>query len=295
LLKFNKPVMKKVIQLVFAASLILTSLFFASCTGSGEKDPNPLADSLAGDNNNLKGELSAKEVALQEFVNSFNEIQANLDAIKEKEKLVNASSQGGDVKSKEEQIKADIQSIYELMAKNKSRIGSLNKKLKTANTKIDGLEQMIATLEAQLNEKDVQIGDLTSKIELLNIELSNLVVNYESLEQENQVKTEKINTAYYVIGTAKELKDKGITTKEGGFVGIGKTTNLKKDFNRDYFTKIDASQTTVIPLGAKKVKILSSHPSNSYKLVGEKPIEKLEISNVEDFWSVSKYLVIVID
>ncbi|HXB42092.1 MAG TPA: hypothetical protein VNZ49_16235 [Bacteroidia bacterium] len=287
--------MKTAIKFIFTLSIVFTSAFFTSCKNGEEKEPNPLADSLKGDNNNLKGELSEKEVALQEFVNSFNEIQANLDAIKEKEKIVNASASGGDVKSKEEQIKQDIQSIYELMAKNKSRVSSLNKKLKTANTKIDGLEKMIATLEAQLNEKDVQIGELRNKIEQLNIELSNLTVNYESLEQENQVKTEKLNLAYYVLGTAKELKEKGITTKEGGFVGIGKTTEIKKDFNRDYFTKIDVSQTTVIPIGAKKIKILSTHPSSSYKLVGQKPVEKLEITNAEDFWSVSKYLVIVIE
>ncbi len=281
--------------MTIVAGLLMVSTIFTSCNNTGEKEPNPLADSLAGDNSNLKGQLSEKEAAVQEFISAFNDIQANLDEIKEKEKIVSSSAQGGDVKSKEDQIKQDIQSIYELMAKNKSRISSLNKKLKTANTKIDGLEKMIATLEAQLNEKDVQIGELTNKIEQLNIELSNLVVNYESLEQENEVKTEKLNTAYYVIGTSKELKEKGITTKEGGFVGIGKTTNLKKDFNRDYFTKIDGSQISSIPLGAKKVKILSSHPSSSYKLVGEKPVEKLEITNAEEFWSVSKYLVIVIE
>lgn len=287
--------MKTFIKFILGVGLIAGPVFFTSCKNTNEKEANPLADSLATDNSNLKGQLTEKEAAVQEFINAFNDIQSNLDQIKEKEKIVNTTAQGGDVKSKEEQIKQDIQSIYELMAKNKSRISSLNKKLKTANTKIDGLEKMIATLEAQLNEKDLQIGELTNKIEQLNIELSNLTVNYESLEQENSVKTEKLNQAYYVLGTAKELKEKGITTKEGGFVGIGKTTELKKDFNRDYFTKIDATQTTVIPIGAKKIKILSSHPSSSYKLVGEKPVEKLEITNVEDFWSVSKYLVIVIE
>ncbi len=287
--------MKTAIKFICALSILFVAAFFTACDPGTEKDPNPLADSLAGDNQNLKGQLSEKEAAVQEFISAFNEIQSNLNDIKEKEKIVSSSTQGGDVKSKEDQIKEDIQAIYELMAKNKSRLSSLNKKLKTANTKIQGLEQMIATLEAQLNEKDVQIGELTNKIEQLNIELSNLTVNYESLEQENEVKTEKLNLAYYVIGTSKELKEKGIVTKEGGFVGIGKTTNIKKDFNRDYFTKIDISQTSVIPIGAKKIKILSSHPSNSYKLIGEKPVEKIEISNAEDFWSVSKYLVIVVE
>ena len=53
----------------------------------------------------------------------------------EKEKIVTASSQSGDVKSKEETIKEDIQAIYDLLAKNKNRIGSLSKKLKDSKSK----------------------------------------------------------------------------------------------------------------------------------------------------------------
>ena len=68
---------------------------------------------------------------------------------------------------------------------------------------------------------------------------------------------------------------------------------IKKDFSKDKFTKIDVTQTLSIPIGAKKVKILTSHPSTSYKLIGEKPVQKIEITNAADFWGASKYLVIV--
>jgi hypothetical protein len=74
---------------------------------------------------------------------------------------------------------------------------------------------------------------------------------------------------------------------------MGKSTKLKDDFNKDYFTKINASQINSILIGAKKVKILTNHPSNSYKLIGEGTVEKIEILNAEDFWSSSKYLVII--
>jgi DNA repair exonuclease SbcCD ATPase subunit len=232
-------------------------------------------------------------VALQEFVNSFNEIQENLNAIKEKEKIVTASSQSGDVKSKEETIKEDIQAIYDLMAKNKNRIGSLSKKLKNANSKIAGLEQMIATLQAQIDAKDGEISDLKAQLESKNIELSNIVMNLENVEAESSAKTEKLNTAFYAFGTSKELKEKNVITKEGGFIGMGKSTKLKDDFNKEYFTKVDASQVTSINIGAKKAKIITSHPTSSYKLVGEKTVEKIEILNAEDFWSNSKYLVII--
>jgi DNA repair exonuclease SbcCD ATPase subunit len=286
--------MKNLKFLAVALVMSIVSINFTSC-GSGEKEPNPLADSLGNVNNELSGKLTEKEAALQEFVTTFNEIQANLNEIKEKEKIVTSSTKGGDVKNKEEQIKEDIQAIYDLMGKNKSRINSLSKKLKASNSKIKGLEEMIANLEAQIADKDTQISELKAQVEALNIELSNINMNYEEVEQEVEVKTEKLNTAYYAFGTAKELKEKGITTKEGGFIGLGKSTKVKDDFNKEYFTKIDITQVNSINIGAKKAKILSSHPSSSYKLVGEKSVEKIEILNAEDFWGASKYLVIVIE
>lgn len=287
--------MKNIKFLIVALFMGIAAINFTSCKGSGEKEPNPLADSLSNINGELSGKLSEKEAALQQFVTTFNEIQDNLNAIKEKEKIVTGSAKSGDVKSKEDQIKEDIQAIYDLMGKNKNRINSLTKKLKASKVQIEGLEKMIATLQEQLNAKDTEITDLKAQIEALNIELSNINTNYEEVEQEVQVKTEKLNTAFYAFGTSKELKEKGIITKEGGFIGIGKSSKLKDDFNRDYFTKIDITQTSSINIGAKKAKILTTHPSSSYKLIGEKTVEKIEILNAEDFWGASKYLVIIIE
>lgn len=286
--------MKSIKILALALLIGAAGLFNTSC-GDKEKEANPLADSLSSVNGELSGKLNEKEAALQEFISSFNEIQDNLNAIKEKEKIVGKASASGDVKSKEDQIKEDIQAIYDLMNKNKSRIGSLTKKLKDSNLKLQGLEKMIENLQLSINQKDAEIGDLKSKIEGLNIELANLNTNYQAIEEESAGKTEVINTAYYAIGTSKELKEKNVISKEGGFIGIGKTTKVKDDFNKDYFTKINIETTTSINIGAKKAKILSSHPSSSYKLIGEKPVEKLEITNPQEFWSNSKYLVISIE
>ncbi len=286
--------MKNLKLILVGVCLSASTLFTTSC-GSEEKNENPLADSLSMVNDGLNGKLTEKEVAIQEFITSFNEIQDNLTAIKEKEKIVSNASASGDVKSKEGQIKEDIQAIYDLLAKNKNRIGSLSSKLKKAKSKISGLEEMIATLQAQIDSKDGEINDLKAQLEGKNIELSNIVMNLEAAETENTVKTEKLNTAYYAFGTSKELKEKNVISKEGGFIGLGKSTKLKSDFNKDYFTKVDVSTTTSINIGAKKAKVISSHPTNSYKLIGEKSIEKIEITNPDEFWSNSKYLVITIE
>jgi hypothetical protein len=113
---------------------------------------------------------------------------------------------------------------------------------------------------------------------------------------ENQ--TDVINTAYYTIGTYKELKAAGIVNKEGGFIGIGRTETITNDFNKEYFTQIDIRETTTIPIegGRKKVELLSNHSSNSfvYKQDGES-IVAISISNSGEFWKNSKYLVILLD
>lgn len=285
--------MKNLKLILVAAILSASTLFTTSCTGGAEKEKNPLADSLTGVNGELNGQLSEKEAALQEFVTSFNEIQDNLNAIKEKEKIVSKSAASGDVKSKEEQIKEDIQAIYDLLAKNKNRIGSLTKKLKDSNSKITGLDEMIASLQAQIDAKDAEVADLKTQLEAKNIELSNIQMNLETVEAESTNKTAMLNTAYYAMGTSKELKEKNVISKEGGFIGIGKSTKMKTDFNKEYFTKVDISATNSINIGSKKAKIITTHPSSSYKIVGEKPVERIDILNPTEFWSSSKYLVII--
>jgi len=287
--------MKKIKLAPFFVIIILTNLLVSNCGKGSDESENPIKDSVENVSGNLNGKLNEKDAAIQELVSSFNEIQENLNTIKEKEKIISKVTSDGDVKSKEDQIKEDIQSIYDLMGKNKDRIGSLSKKLKNSKLKIEGLEKMIENMQATLNLKDSEIEELKTKIEGLNVELSNLTTNYKAVENESNQKTEIINTAFYAIGTSKELKENNVITKEGGIIGLGKTTKLSSDFNKEYFTKINIEKTTSINLGAKKIKMLTTHPSSSYKLVGEKPIEKLEITNTKEFWSASKYLVIILD
>ena len=287
--------MKKIKHLAFFVIIILTNFLVSNCSKGSDDSENSIKDSIENVTSNLNGKLNEKDAAIQELVSSFNEIQENLNTIKEKEKIISKVTSDGDVKSKEDQIKEDIQSIYDLMAKNKDRIGSLSKKLKNSKLQIDGLEKMIENMQATLSLKDSEIEELKTKIEGLNVELSSLTTNYKAVENESNQKTEIINTAFYAIGTSKELKEKNVITKEGGIIGLGKTTKLSSDFNKEYFTKINIEKTTSINLGAKKIKMLTTHPSNSYKLIGEKPIEKLVITNTKEFWSASKYLVIILD
>lgn len=283
--------MKKLVYLI-------AFLPFAMSCGDGSKQGVLSAeDSLTAVSGGQAVRIHDQDSSIQSFIRGFNEIQANLDEIKEKEKIVASASKDAESrKSKEDQIVADIQAMYDLMNKNKQRIASLRATLKESNKKNDELEKFITRLTADIEQKDAQINDLKGQLEKLNIEMANLNTTYEEATQESAVKTEKLNTAYYAFGTSKELIKNNVLTKEGGFIGMGKTAKMKEDFNKGYFTKVDITSLSEIALGAKKAKMVTTHPAGSYKIEGtDGKAEKLVITNHEEFWSASKYLVIVVE
>ena len=287
--------MKKIIYLIALLPLAI------GCGGNKQAGEITVEDSLQAVTSGQKVRIHDQDSSLQLFIEGYNAIQDNLDMIKEKEKIVSEVSKDAETrKSKEEQIVSDIQSIYDALNQNKERLAKLQSKLNKTNKKHEAeqkeMQKFIDRLTSQLAAKETEIADLKTQMEQLNVEMTNLKVTYNETVQESAVKTEKLNSAYYAFGTAKELIKNGVLTKEGGFIGMGKTEKMKADFNKTYFTKIDISATNSLVLSGKKAKVITTHPASSYKIQGtDGKAERIVITNPDDFWSASKYLVIVID
>jgi len=287
--------------------LIPAMLMTASCNKQKEENAR-----LKAKNDSLLALGYQKDTTVMEFVRAFNEIQSNLDSIKMKENIIGQNTKGGtEVQaSAREQITGDINSIYQMLEKNRATVASLQKKLKASNTKNTQLETMIDNLNKSIVEKDAEIAELKDQLGKLNIkvtdlgnQVSTLNTNVDNLSAENKAKqqaidekTAALNTGYYVVGTTKELKEKKVIDKTGGFIGLGRTKTLT-DFDKSNFTKIDITTLTEIPINKKKATLLSNHPAGSYKLEGtpKKSVDKLVILNYADFWSRSKFLVIAAD
>ncbi len=283
-------------KLIFIALMIP---FLFACNGKKKE-----FESLQSRYDSLLTLGFTKDTTILDYLESFNAIQANLDSIKQAEMIITQNaSNGGELETdQKEQINRDINMIYEMLQKNKQTIAEFKSKLKKSNAKVASLEQMIDRMSKQIEEKDGEIAQLREQLEKMNIQIEILNTNVENLASEGSAKsqtireqTETINTAYYVIGTKKELLEQKIITIEGGFAGIGRNKKLKEDFNRDYFTRIDITKLSSIPVLKKKASIITTHPSQSYKLYGEKTVDSLVILNAKDFWAASKYLVIIVD
>jgi hypothetical protein len=252
----------------------------------------------------------AKDSTITDFVSSMNEIQANLDSIRELEDIVNIESQSNAEPgtNRHNKILDGIAMINNLLQKNKELVAAQEKKLGASSYQMREMKEMLSRMTRQMEEKDAAIAGLKEQLERLHFNVDslnrNLMAANESADLQSKTLDEKIslineqttelNTAYYVFGTAKELVENGIVEKLGGFLGIGRSYKFRKDFNPDLFTKIDIREVDEINLNAKKAEVVTTHPAGSFELVGDDQVEKLVISDPETFWETSKYLVILV-
>lgn len=250
-----------------------------------------------------------KDNTILEYIGSMNEIQMNLDSIKTLEKIVTVqTAPGTEVKDDaKKRILEDIAQINNLLQKNKELVKALQSKLRNSNMKVAELEKMIELLNKQIADKDTEIADMKQQLEKLNMDVASLNQKVETITRESEqtiksknevidTKTNELNTAFYGFGTKKELEAKGVIEKEGGVLGMGKTIKMKKDFNREFFMKIDIRQFSQLPLNTKRARMVTVHPAGSYHFNGnDKKVESLVIDKPEEFWSASKYLLLVVE
>lgn len=284
--------LKNVKSVLFVALVV----FLFSC--KNEELENKIAD-LENQNTELNNASGEKDDKIENYIQSLNEIYDNLAVIKEKEKIVSSNFNMGngelntDIK---DLIVNDMGLINNLLEENKQKLAWLQSKLKKSNLKIAELEKMIENMASQLQEKDAEIVSLQTQLANANQQLKVLFEEYNNRIEEIGAQTDKLNTAYYCYGTSKELIAQGVLTKEGGFIGIGKSQKLADDFNKEYFTKVDITLIKSIDLKAKKAKLVTTHASDSYAIEGaDGKVDKLVIKNAEKFWASSKYLVIVVE
>ena len=286
-----------------AISMLVVAAVMASCdglTGGGKKQ-------LQAQNDSLRTELNQRDAELHDMMGTFNEISEGFREISEAENRVDlqrgAVSEGS--LTAKQQIASDIEFIRKQMQENKQQIAKLQDMLKNSRNNSAQLKKAVASLTKELAEKTRRIEELQAELASRNIRIqeldaavTGLTTEKEELMAENEAKAEtvaeqdkELNTAWFVFGTKKELKDQRILSKSGLFK---KGQELKAaDVNLDYFTQIDIRTTREIKLYSTDAEVLTTHPAGAYSLEKDgKGQLTLKINNPQAFWSVSKYLVI---
>jgi hypothetical protein len=169
------------------------------------------------------------------------------------------------------------------------------------------LEEVLSKLSAENRQQLENIEHLNQELQKKNelivqqeVEIKGLSADVRALVDENlehqqiiQQQDLELHTAWYVFGTYKELKKQQILSR-GGWLSA--PTVIENTLNKDYFIQIDVRTTTEIPFYSDKAKIRTTHTKSSYTLKkDDNGLFVLQIKNPEEFWAVSKFLVVEID
>ena len=288
--------MKKLLMMACLAALVLT----------GCKDGKTTAGIGAAQNDSLNSIIAQKDSELNDLMGTINEIEDGLNQINEAENRVTLLK-NGEGASKKQKLTEDVQFIATRMKQNKELIAKLQKQMANSsikseqlqktidllNKKLEAKEKEMQALREELDKQDIHIMELDETINNLNTKSNRLASESSRKSEVINAQDKQINTAWYVFGTKKELKNQHII--EDVNVLTGKFKVMTGNFNKNYFTKIDIRDLSEIKLYSKNVKVLTTHPSSTYSLVRDANKQyTLRITNPQIFWSTSKYLVVLV-
>jgi len=251
--------------------------------------------------------IHQRDSLLGDMMNAFGQIEQSLAYIKDQRKIISSSAEDAELAtSKKDQIVKDVQNLTAMLEENVKRLNDLNRQLKNSGIKIASLEQRIQELSIEAETRSNDIIALKGELEKKDIEIATLNTQVADLNTTKEVQAtvidkqtnelNELNTAYFTSGTKKELKEKGLITKEGGFLGLGRIKTLSPSAKNEYFSAFDLRNTFTFPVKAEDAKLITEHPAGSYKFVSEgEEIASLEISNPKEFYKYSKYIVMEIE
>ena len=280
------------------------SLMVVGCTGNKGSSYDKLKTSY----DSLLMQSDKNQADLNEAIGIINEVESNLSQIADAEHRVQADALKGELnQSQKQQIMDEISLLRQTLQENKQNLAQQQEKLKRSGINIAALNKKIDLLSSQIAEKDQMIQSLQADLEsargmiarqdsLITEQTEKGAVNEATIAIQNkklQAQDAALHQAYYCFGTLSELKEENII-KGGGLFSKAKV--LPEGFNQDYFKQVDTRDLTTIALFAAKAHLRTQHPASSYHF--EKDADgnqTLVIDNQQEFWSRSKYLVVEVE
>jgi len=275
-------------------------LLFASCQQK-VKDENVALKAKIDSLQAVNAELKTGSKQLGSTVSSYEETLAEIDQtladIASNQKEVNTLK--GELKDDEntaKSIKARIGNIQEMMQASRQKILTLDRNLDKLRKQSGAKSEEILELDQKL--KDASQALVQKEEELMEIRVSleqQLADMGQALDEQISVSADlksTLNRVYYYVGESKDLQEKNIVNKEGGFIGLGKVKMVNANAPTQLFNKANKESLNAIELNGREAKLISNHPADSYEFVGEQKFERLKIIDRDQFWKDSNYLVI---
>jgi small-conductance mechanosensitive channel len=271
-------------------------LFLLACCAACQ-DPKNSEEyrSLVTAHASLQDSMQRMQQEVDEVTLSMNQIEKNLVKLRHDEmQIEDIRDESGPKRSQGDRIFLILAEMDAYMEENKALIGKLDKQL----AKSRHVKQAILEKEAQIQELTQSMAKLREEF-TTTVAAKDAIISEQEAKLTNQEKTiqEKqttLNTGYILFGDRQNLFAKGVLQSEGGL--LGKNVKLTSQLDQGLFAPVDIKKVQEIDIGVtRKQKALTIHPADSFYFVKTDGRTYLKITDPERFWSVSKYLVVVIE
>ena len=116
-----------------------------------------------------------------------------------------------------EENKEQIAKLQSMLKNSKTNSSQLKRAVESLTQELNAKTQRIEELQAELASKNIRIQELDAAVTDLNAVKSELTAENEAKAKTVAEQDKALNTAWFVFGTKKELKDQKILSGSGLF------------------------------------------------------------------------------
>jgi hypothetical protein len=283
--------------LLFASASVLV---FGACEGPTKKELVAVNTAQTDSLSNMRNELLEQVMEGTRFVNEINKELSKARSLATPPRQLQSTAEIADANEERKQVVARISQLVARLDQVQARLsnarGQLAEKDSALSGKIAEYERTVAEI-TQSAEK--QRAEFQTVIDGQAVKIASLSNQVDTLSGKLSTLTAVHNQVYYVAGTAKELAAKGVLVPEGRkrfLVAGARPMAPARELDPTVFTKLDrlADTTIVLPDGEYKI-VSRQSPTYATPQVskGGKIAGELKIDRPEQFWSTSRFLILV--
>jgi hypothetical protein len=283
---------------------ICFTLLLGGCDRSMERELQTRLDKSQSDRLALQDELKDREQFVDQILKSVDTIYEDMEAARSKEKkfLPNQGERGPmeiPWVSNKETRQGFLKTLDEIgltLKDNREKLAGLQARVRAYRGQVKSLTVLLDKVKSDLQEREEAIAELKGKVQSLEQTVSEQTRLVSEKQKTIDDQQRQINKVFYVAGTRKQLKEKGIITDEGGFLWglLGSTTTLSPDMSLSDFTPLDRGTDLTIHVPGKIEDILPHRKADYYAMTtdGGKGSD-LKILSPDKFWQRNALVVVV--
>ena len=282
---------------------LLPALALAACD---DKQQQARADSLqavTAEQLQLTTQLSAQKDSLTKVIFEADDFIAQIDSQIRTAKVMPKE------KRTRKEMESPIEEQLQLRKETLDRVAALVKRANATAAQLAESRRREQTLRGeneQLQGTLAKVQEQVAADQMMIAQLGETIRKQrgtiDSLGTETRTVAGKLYRAYYVVGTERELLEKGIIEREGGanllVARPGRTLQPARKLDPSAFTAIDQREVReiMVPDPAKRYRIVSRQSLDNAVVDERDKLTfkgNLKIADTDQFWSPSRYLILV--